>query len=67
MCSCRQMKCASRAGSDSRSDHVEANPRLIMAVVAVGVIVGALFSPARPPQPTVATIQPQPAAADLSR
>ena len=42
MCSCKHHR-----GSAAKAAAVEPNPRLIMAVVAIGVIIGALFTPSK--------------------
>ena len=63
MCSCRHQARRCDADAANRGSHSEPNPRLIMAVVAVGVIIGALFSPARQSQVNVASTQPAPAKA----
>ena len=42
MCSCKY-----HGGNAGKAAAVEPNPRLIMAVVAIGVIIGALFTPSK--------------------
>lgn len=42
----RHKQSTSKSGSAKGGDCVDANPRLVMAVMAIGMIVGALLIPA---------------------